>query len=233
MKLKTYTAILLLINSFNTLAGQNIALDKTRVIYIPKDKNTITIYNKSTTPVLVQEKIKINKNNKILENDIEPGFAIPPLFRIEPDSKFTSNIVINGEKLPDDRESLLYLYILSIPSLENGKDKNSINIASESVLKVFYRPSKIQLDKENIANQLYFKYINNDFIIENKSPYYITLSNINLDKESIKLYYDNAMISPFSFVAYHTKYINTKVINFSIINDDGSKKMIEDIKEIQ
>lgn len=232
MKYKIYTAILTLLTSLNAFAVQNIALDKTRIIYIPKDKNIITVYNKSESPFLVQAKIK--QNSSISKNNLEAGIAVPPLFRVEPDSKFTTNIIINDRNFPDNKESLLYMSILSIPSLEKEEEENnnsSISIASESVLKIFYRPLKI--DKEDPLKKLSFKYKDNSFIIENKSPYYITFSNITLDKEKISLDYDNSMISPFSSMKYHTKYANTQVINFSIINDNGSERKIEYQKEIK
>ncbi|OAT26500.1 fimbrial biogenesis chaperone [Proteus myxofaciens] len=237
MKLKMYTAILLLLSSLNVFAVQNIALDKTRIIYMPKEKNVITVYNKSESPFLVQAKIKFNKNNNVSENSLEPGIAIPPLFRVEPDNKFTTQIMINGDKLPDDRESLLHLYILSIPSLEKKEEENknnSISIASESVLKVFYRPSQIdKKDEDDVLNNLSFKYKDNNLIIENTSPYYITFSKIILDKEKIALDYDNSMISPFSSMKYHTKYASTKIMSLSVISDNGDVKNKEYKNEIK
>ncbi|HIE4217611.1 TPA: fimbrial biogenesis chaperone [Proteus mirabilis] len=233
MKFKIYTAILTLLSSLNAFAVQNIALDKTRIIYIPKDKNIITVYNKSESPFLIQAKIK--QNNNISKNNLEAGIVAPPLFRVEPDSKFTTNIIINSDNFPDDRESLLYLYILSIPSLEKKENNNnsSISIASESVLKVFYRPLKIDENKNELLNNLSFNHKDNNLIIDNKSPYYVTFSDITLDKEKITLNYDNSMISPFSSIKYHTKDTNTKVISFSIITDGGSEKKIEYQKEIK
>ncbi|HCT9183055.1 TPA: molecular chaperone [Proteus mirabilis] len=231
MKFKIYTAIFILLSSLNAFAVQNIALDKTRIIYIPNDKNIITVYNKSESPFLIQAKIK---QNSISKNNLEAGIVAPPLFRIEPDSKFTTNIIINSDNFPDDRESLLHLYILSIPSLEKKEENNnSISIASESVLKVFYRPLKINENKNELLNKLSFNLKDNNLIIDNKSPYYVTFSDITLDKEKISLNYDNSMISPFSSIKYLTKYTNTKVMSFSIITDDGSEKKIEYQKEIK
>ncbi|HEK0656268.1 MAG: molecular chaperone [Proteus mirabilis] len=233
MKFKIYTAIFILLSSLNAFAVQNIALDKTRIIYIPKDKNIITVYNKSESPFLIQAKIK--QNSSISKNNLEAGIVAPPLFRIEPDSKFTTNIIINSDNFPDDRESLLHLYILSIPSLEKKEENNnsSISIAAESVLKVFYRPLKIDENKNELLNNLSFNHKDNNLIIDNKSPYYVTFSDITLDKEKIALNYDNSMISPFSSIKYLTKYTNTKVISFSIITDDGSERKIEYQKEIK
>lgn len=53
--------------------------------------------------------------------------------------------------LPKDRESVFYLNIFDIPTkLENKQDKNVLQLAIKSRIKLFYRPKELTTSPEEI-----------------------------------------------------------------------------------
>lgn len=56
-----------------------------------------------------------------------------------------------GEPLPADRESLFWMNVKAIPSLdEKLANENTLQIAIQSRIKLFYRPSGLSAYTENM-----------------------------------------------------------------------------------
>ncbi|RXY18765.1 fimbrial assembly protein, partial [Klebsiella pneumoniae] len=68
----------------------------------------------------------------------------PPLFRLKAGEKGFVRVVRSGKKLPDDRESMLWLDIKGIPATEYVPDKNVEQFAINSKIKLIYRPAALK-----------------------------------------------------------------------------------------
>lgn len=214
----------LLAMHLNAYAG--VSLDRTRIIYNESDRNqVINIINNSDKLYLVQNMILTDFSDNRSEAAAQ-FVTIPPLARLEKQS-------VNGIKLlskdlssqPADRESLFFFAVNLIPEgkrTESGKNDiaTNFNIATKMVIKVFYRPSAIAGNVDDLAGHLNFHSTGDQLSIRNPSGYYYTLEYLSLDGKTYHA--DRApMIAPFSTLTLPVKDPIHQV-EWRVINDYGS-----------
>lgn len=184
-------SIILMMVSLSVEASGGIALGATRVIYPADARQTslaITNSNKHERYLI----------NAWIENDRgqkEKTFAVtPPLFVSEPDSENTLRIIYAGPPLATDRESLFFMNVKAIPSVNkaNLEGKNVLQLAILSRIKLFVRPKNLAMQPEEALSQLKFERAGNHLKVSNASPYYITLVNLQLGGQKL----ENLMIAP-------------------------------------
>lgn len=184
-------SIILMMVSLSVEASGGIALGATRVIYPADARQTSLAITNSNK----QERYLINA---WIENDRgqkEKTFAVtPPLFVSEPDSENTLRIIYAGPPLATDRESLFFMNVKAIPSVNkaNLEGKNVLQLAILSRIKLFVRPKNLAMQSEEALSQLKFERAGNHLKVSNASPYYITLVNLQLGGQKL----ENLMIAP-------------------------------------
>ncbi|HGL4620256.1 TPA: fimbria/pilus periplasmic chaperone [Citrobacter koseri] len=155
-----------------------ISLDRTRVIYNGTEKSvSMNISNENKQlPYLAQGWIETEKGEKITS----PLTVLPPVQRIEPGAK--SQIKVQAlsvvSALPQDRESLFYFNLREIPP--KSSKPNTLQIALQTRIKLFYRPAAIELNRTDAGNssvqeKLTLSKQGNNYTVNNPTPYYITL----------------------------------------------------------
>lgn len=179
-----------------------INLDRTRIIFNDSDKSTsIVLENQSKQmPYLAQawiENLKGEKDNTYL-------VALPPMQRIEPDQKSQVRIMklTAAAQLPKDRESLFYFNIREVPP--KSEKENVMQIAIQSRVKLFYRPSSIKPREGDIwQERLQMTPTGTGSIkITNPTPYYITIGFLGSDEHHNFPKFDSLMVAPFASEAY-------------------------------
>lgn len=158
---------------FSHAAG--VSLGATRVIY-PADATqySLSIHNSSIdAPYLIQSWISDEKGEK------SHDFIItPPLFVIKPAKENTLRLEMVGKPTwPTDREILYYLNSKAIPSASVGTT-NSLQIATQTVIKMFVRPKSLPTPPEAAPGSLTCHYSGSSVQISNPSPYYVSLVNL-------------------------------------------------------
>lgn len=156
-----------------------IVLHQSRVIFnadIPSTSIVIRNLNKRD-PYLAQGWIEDSRGNKVTG----PLLMLPPIQRIEPGALAQIKIqsLPSARLLRQDRETLFYLNLREIPPRNNTP--NSLNIALQNRIKIFYRP--IALKSETNSNSMIAPWLSqlsmvrqeNGWRIINPSAYYITL----------------------------------------------------------
>ncbi|TFZ52680.1 molecular chaperone [Serratia proteamaculans] len=166
-------ALILMMSS--QYASAAIALDRTRVIFNGSDKSlALNIENKNKElPYLAQAWLENEKGEKITS----PFAILPPIQRVEPGAK--SQIKLQGlpalKSEPQDRESVYYFNLREIPP--RSDKPNTLQIALQTRIKLFYRPSGIAVktsdkpwqEKITLSNQ------NGKYVVNNPTPYFVTL----------------------------------------------------------
>lgn len=154
-----------------------INLDRTRVVFDGVEQSsTVTLINENGKSPFLAQSWLVDKDHKKIS---APFTVLPPLQRIEAGGRTLIRVVKTSgvDKLPQDRESLFYLNVREIPP-KPEKD-NVLQIAVQSEIKVFYRPSTIKPGRNDIwQTRLKIKKAGKQFIVENPTPYFITVSNI-------------------------------------------------------
>lgn len=137
----------LLINSFQVAAG--VVIGGTRLVYSgAKKEATIRVKNPDDMPYLVQSWV-----NADLEGNVKAPFMVtPPLFRLNGGRENTLRVMKTAQALPEDRESVFWLSVKSVPPEAEGTG-NHLQIAVRTRIKLFYRPASLSGSLEEAAKK--------------------------------------------------------------------------------
>ena len=152
-----------------------IALDRTRVIFdggVQSVSLSVSNQNKQL-PYLAQGWLEDEQGNKIQS----PLTVLPPVQRIEPGkpSQVKIQALPAAKMLPQDRETLYYFNLRESPPKSNKP--NSLQIALQTRIKLFYRPAAIAPERNAAPwqEQLTLSKQGDKYIVNNPTPYYVTL----------------------------------------------------------
>ncbi|HHU0745928.1 TPA: fimbria/pilus periplasmic chaperone [Serratia marcescens] len=152
-----------------------IALDRTRVIFdggVQSVSLSVSNQNKQL-PYLAQGWLEDEQGNKIQS----PLTVLPPVQRIEPGkpSQVKIQVLPAAKMLPQDRETLYYFNLREIPPKSNKP--NSLQIALQTRIKLFYRPAAIAPERNAAPwqEQLTLSKQGDKYVVNNPTPYYVTL----------------------------------------------------------
>lgn len=213
-------------------ANAALALDRTRVVYEGNSKvETVKIKNPADIPFLAQSWLT-DMDGK----DVEDKFiVVPPVLRIE--SKDYAMLRIKSlptaSQLPQDRETAYFLHVREVPPSEHDKHDDavaetasgSIQIAIESVIKFFYRPSSLdkikRVDKAVASSTKIKRTGSNKILVENGSPFYVTYSELMVGKaKKDATGFTPVMLAPFT--SRTLKVEKSDRYTLSHINDYGA-----------
>ncbi|HFL5521670.1 TPA: fimbria/pilus periplasmic chaperone [Salmonella bongori] len=207
--------LLLLVAAGLTPVAQagGIALGATRVIYPQGSKQTsLPIINSSDNNVFLIQSWVANADGSRSTDFI----VTPPLFVIQPKKENILRIMYVGPSLPTDRESVFYLNSKAIPSVDKNKlTSNSLQIATQSVIKLFIRPKDLAEGATHAPATLRCRNENGQLTIINPSPYYISL--VELYSAGKKL--PNTMVPPKGAISMPAPI---GLVSFRTVNDFGA-----------
>lgn len=153
--------ILLFSTSLACYAG--VQVGTTRIIYAEgKKEASVSLDNLDSTPYLIKSWIENN-------NNAGTHFLVtPPLFRLEGKQKNVVRIFKLDGVLPADRESLFFFNTTSIPASTTDADRNTLQIAVRTRLKLIFRPKGLSDDLPvNHAKELSWSKNGNQIIVKN------------------------------------------------------------------
>lgn len=189
----------------------SITVGGTRLIYnASENEASLPVSNtQDGVPYLIQSWVELSENS---EGQV-PFIVTPPLFRLDAGHENTLRIIYTGEKkLPENRESVFWLNVKSIPSMTRS-DENRLLIAVKTRMKIFYRPALLASELAGEAwEKLKFEPRGEHLLIINPTPFYVSLYSLKVGDKSIS---QPPMISPFSSetVAGIGKQVTWKAIN--------------------
>ncbi|BEN13852.1 fimbrial protein StfD [Serratia marcescens] len=173
--LRAAAVLAAMIGAWAPQANAAIALDRTRVIFdggVPSVSLSVSNQNKQL-PYLAQGWLEDEHGNKIQS----PLAVLPPVQRIEPGkpSQVKIQALPAAKLLPQDRETLYYFNLREIPPKSNKP--NSLQIALQTRIKLFYRPAAIAPERNAAPwqEQLTLSKQGDKYIVNNPTPYYVTI----------------------------------------------------------
>lgn len=197
-----------------TYAAGGISLGGTRLVYSLDSKQ-------SSMPVINSTPNKRFLINSWVESEqgkkIDTILVTPPMFVSEAKSENSLRVVNINTNLPTDRESLYYLNVQAIPSInpDEVQDKNVLQLAILSRIKIFVRPKNLSIRIEEAQKKITAITANQNVYLKNPTPYYLTLVKLKVDNQSK----ENIMLAPFSELSLNTQ---GKLVSFETINDYGA-----------
>lgn len=199
-----------------TQANASVVLGGTRVIYDANSKEaSITVRNNDKTPYLIQSWIDHFDSN----NQTKLPFVItPPLFRIEPESSNSLRIVYTGKDLPDDKESVFWLNVKSIPPTDPNA-KNNLTISINNRIKLIYRPKSLSSTDAGAAyKKVTFERKGNLLVGKNPTPYYVSFSELKVGNKSID---EPVMLPPMGEHSWNISGIQVNKVMWKAVTDVG------------
>lgn len=213
---------IMLLTSFTTQAG--IVIGGTRVIYQGEKKEasaTIRVPDKSGV-WLVQSWVDNGSGEKA------PFIITPPLFRITSGEENMLRIVRTGGNLPEDRESVFWLNVKSIPATDDSVPHNNVlQVVVKSRLKLFYRPAGLEGQPESAYHHLSVVHSGNRLTVSNPTPYYITLFTLKVDGRDIK---EADMVPAKGSVSFTLPSATATSVTWQAISDYGGISQTESRK---
>ncbi|MFY0479244.1 fimbria/pilus periplasmic chaperone [Achromobacter marplatensis] len=175
--LKSFASAALLCLFASQPAWAAVSLDRTRIIFSGQDKSvSLNISNQNDQlPYLAQAWIENDQDEKITG----PLVVLPPLQRLEPGSRSQVKIqaLPAAKQLPQDRESLFYFNLREVPP--RSDQANSLQIALQTRVKLFYRPAALNASSGASAapwqTGIRLMRQGDQYIVDNPTPYYVTL----------------------------------------------------------
>lgn len=211
-------------------ATAGISLDTTRIIFHAENEKSgenikINSSPDSETPYLVKTVITKDMSGK--ESNV-PFISTPGLFRLEPGNANQARILIKPNNLPQDRESIFYFRATAIPTTPLNKPlhdyslNGKVQLASGNVIKLFYRPVRLAISRDDATKKLTFSSVSNGIRVSNPTPYYLTLSSVRVNGKPIVIRRSpgSNMIAPYSFALF-THGQNKGAVEWKTINDYG------------
>ncbi|EOC1425309.1 fimbria/pilus periplasmic chaperone [Cronobacter dublinensis] len=208
-----------------------IALDRTRVVYNGDEKSiSLNISNENKNlPYLAQAWIEDAQGNKIAS----PLTVLPPVQRVEPGAK--SQVKVQAApaaaSLPQDKETLFYFNLREIPPRSNKP--NTLQIALQTRIKLFYRPAAIALDKTQAAEGDWVEKVTltrqgDKFVVNNPTPYFLTIVEGAPSAKGNPVGFEPVMVSPkgsATIAASAAAFGNSPVLTY--VNDYGGRPKIQ------
>lgn len=219
-------------------AHANVIIAGTRVIFPAADGEvTVRLSNQNTTPALVESWVDSGDPMSTPDKVKTPFLITPPLFRMEPNRDQSLRILFthSDQPLPTDRETVFWLNVLDVPPKPNSlqtQGANTLQMAIRSRIKLFYRPAGLAGDPLKAPAQLTFKATTNAgtaaLVVHNPTPYYVTISDIQVTVGGKPHYGDAGMVAPFSDLSLPVKDLTQapaagSAIEYHCINDYGSE----------
>ncbi|MBU9843752.1 fimbria/pilus periplasmic chaperone [Rahnella sp. FRB 231] len=198
--MRSVCLLLLALLCVSSAARAGVVIGGTRVVYGENKSGkqsgvSLSLRNNSDYPWLIKSLVISGGvwPGTVKSNEKSPFIITPPLFVLKGGRESAVRIINLQDNLPKDRESLFTLTIASIPS---GKiSGNSVQIAVRSQLKLLYRPASLKGNVKEAYKKLRWKRTAKRLIIENPTPYYVTLFDVQINGHPIR---NAGMVAPFS-----------------------------------
>lgn len=211
------TAILLSM-SFSWAASKGgVGLAATRLVYSENDEQiSLGVRNTSPdVPFLIQSWVMTPDNKKSVD-----FIVTPPLFVLNPTNENLLRIMYVGAPLAKDRETLFYASVRAVPATKKQEEGNSLKIATQSVIKLFWRPKGLSYSSSEAPAKLRCSSSVDMVTVNNPTPYFITLTDLKIGGKLVK----NQMISPFDKYQFSLpKGAKSSGVTYRTINDYGAE----------
>nr|WP_277422086.1 molecular chaperone [Citrobacter portucalensis] len=230
LRVKLYARICFAIIGLIAINAQaSIVLGGTRIIYPENKKEVqISIKNKEdANKYLIQSWVTKTDNTKA------PFIITPPIYKMDANGQALLHIVFIGDKgsLPQDRESMFVANFKSVSAMPDElKDKNTLQFAMKTQLKLFWRPVSL---KESAAagawEKLRFSRQGSQLTAKNPTPFHISLLELSVGGKRVKPLADSSVpeslsmtIPPFGEQIFSIPAAAVGDVSWAAVNDYGA-----------
>ncbi|WP_196061647.1 MULTISPECIES: molecular chaperone [unclassified Serratia (in: enterobacteria)] len=187
----------------------------TRLIYDGnKKESSLSVSNPDQKAYLVQTWVESTDGV-----EKAPFIVTPPLFRLDAGQENLLRVVRAGGNLPEDKESLFWMNIKAIPSAEKESDRNTLQIAIKTRMKLIYRPHGLKGAPDNMADKLTWQRSGNELRVTNPTPYYMNFQKVKVAGKDVK---EATLVAPGTTARFALPAgVSSGSVSWTIINDFG------------
>lgn len=206
-------------------ATASISLSATRVVFDGAHKEANVTVRNGNQEVLVQSWVDSGDSELA-----QVPFAItPPLARVLPKQEQLLRILYEGQGLPTDRESVVWLNVQEIPQASG--QANTLQLAVRQRIKIFFRPANLPGNALLAPEQLVWQITpigdKAQLTVKNPSLYHVSMADIEVKsgKQTI-VTADSTMIAPGTQKTFTSALLpaqSTMTLTFKNINDYGAQ----------
>lgn len=230
---KTFTTLVFAGSIVSNICYADIIISGTRIIYDAGKKDvSIRLENKGKRPLLVQNWIDLGDDNADPGSIKAPFVSTPPVSRIEPKRGQSVKIMYTqGTALPKDRESVFWFNVLEVPpkaDLSKEENKNLLQLAFRTRIKLFYRPTGLQGSPAEATKQLKWQMTSEQgkaaVQVNNPTPYYVSFNDAVVTVGGKRYIVDATMVAPLSKASFSVKGLQNATsgkLDYHAINDYG------------
>lgn len=209
--------LIFLLNILPALAAESggITVGGTRLIYDGSKKEaSLSVTNSDINPYLIQSWIEAKTEG----GEKAPFIITPPLFRLEGNQQNVLRIVRTGGKLPEDRESLYWMNVKSIPASVKKEGVNTLQIAIKTRIKLIYRPQGVKGIPEDVTEQLKWRQSGSTLTVTNPTPFVMNFQQVKVGRSEIP---DVTYVMPQSEATFAVPAGVTGKVTWRLITDYG------------
>lgn len=197
-------------------AWAGVVVGGTRVIYDGSKKETsISVNNtEATKPYLIQSWVEEVSDTGARK---APFIITPPLFRLDAGQENVLRIIRTGGQLPENRESVYWVNIKSIPSSEKT-EANQLQITVKTRIKLFFRPAGLSGNAGDAYKALIVTRSGNQLLVNNPTPYHVSFYQVSVGGKEVN---DPGMIAPQSSLTLTLPPGAVGAASWQSINDFG------------
>ncbi|MBM6703488.1 molecular chaperone [Sutterella massiliensis] len=180
---------------------RGIGYNETRVV-IEKGRHdgSLILKNTSEFAFLVQSYIETADHGERRKDFL----VTPPLAKLLPGKNTRVRVTVTDPaSLPQDRESMFWLYTRAIPSKVNDRE-NRLNINFVMRLKVFYRPKGMKGTMREAIEGLEWSWTDGGLVAKNASPFHISLASLTVNGVSHEV---SDVIAPFASMTFDAAWL--------------------------
>ncbi|ENC9862334.1 fimbria/pilus periplasmic chaperone [Klebsiella variicola] len=209
--------IALLLNIAPVLSAENggVTVGGTRLIYDGgKKEASLSVTNSDDNPYLIQSWVEAQTEG----GEKAPFIITPPLFRLEGHQQNVLRIVRSGGSLPENRESLYWMNIKSIPATTKKEGVNTLQIAVKTRIKLIYRPKGLVESPESVTEKLTWHQSGGKLTVTNPTPFIMNFQQVKVGGHEIP---DVTYVMPMSQASFTVPNDVTGKVSWRLITDYG------------
>ncbi|CAI1072020.1 Chaperone protein fimC precursor [Serratia quinivorans] len=210
---KTLVAALLMTAG---VAQAGVVVGGTRLVYDGgKKESSLSVSNPDKIPYLMQSWVEPQNGGA----EKAPFIITPPLFRLDGGQENVLRVVRAGGNLPEDKESLYWMNIKSIPSAAKSVSQNTLQIAVKTRIKLIYRPKGLKGLPEESASLLKWQRSGSQLQVTNPTPFYMNFQSVTVSGKEVP---DVTYVAPMSSASFALPTgVSGGAVRWKIINDYG------------
>jgi len=207
-----------MVSGQSVFAGSSggVTIGGTRLIYDGDRKEaSLSVTNSDTIPYLIQSWTETREGGA----EKAPFIITPPLFRLDSNQSNVLRVVRTGGALPEDRESLYWLNVKSIPSsLLQNKSTNTLQLAVKSQIKLIYRPASLTGKPDQQTEKLRWQISGSKITVTNPTPFVMNFKQVTIGNKEVK---DATYVLPMSQTTFSVPAGATGRVSWKLITDYG------------